>query len=215
MLSGVLVSFDALLRPGDWGALTADLVALPAMGIQGLSKHAILTILNGKNRRVFGRIQVAILECPTAVAWLGWLSKGMASGVRFAPGGTGKFRELFHEAARGLGIADLCLTPGGLRAGGATYKFANEILDIGRLKFRGRWAAMHTLEHYIQEATATLVMMHAGRTEIEFLEAFVRSGAVFLKPPDLPWACYFSRRRQANGFASNGRRHPGGRSRVV
>ena len=86
--------------------------------------------------------------------------------------------------------------------------FANEILDIGRLKFRGRWASLHTLEHYVQEATATLVMMRAGHTQIQFLREFVACGHVFLKPPLLPWPSYFSRRRQRNGFAQPQSHHP-------
>ena len=205
---GCLVSFHALLRPGEWGALAARQVAVPARGIQGLTKHALITVLNGKNRRVFGKIQIAILDNPVAIGWLGWLSNTMPDDTRFAPGGAGKFRSLFHEATRALGVGELGLSPGGLRAGGATYMFANEILDIGRLKFRGRWASLHTLEHYVQEATATLVMMRAGNTQIQFLEEFVACGHVFLKPPPLPWPSYFSRRRQRNGFAQPQSHHP-------
>ena len=36
--------------------------------------------------------------------------------------------------------------------GGAKHKFANGLLDLGRLKFRGRWASLLTLELYVQEA---------------------------------------------------------------
>ena len=54
---GCLVSFHALLRPGEWGALAARQVAVPDRGIQGLTKHALITVLNGKNRRVFGKIK--------------------------------------------------------------------------------------------------------------------------------------------------------------
>ena len=86
--------------------------------------------------------------------------------------------------------------------------FANEILDIRRLKFRGRWASLHTLEHYVQEATATLVMMRAGQTQAICLEELEASGHIFLKPPPLPWPTYFSRRRQRNGFAQPQGNHP-------
>ena len=64
---GCLVSFHALLRPGEWGALAARQVAVPDRGIQGLSKHALITVLNGKNRRMVGRIQIAILDDPVAI----------------------------------------------------------------------------------------------------------------------------------------------------
>ena len=185
--SGVSSAFMPCCATGRVGALAARQVAVPDRGIQGLSKHALITVLNGKNRRVFGRIQIAILDDPVTIGWMEWLSNTMPDDTRFAPGGVGQHRSFFHEASRALGVSELGLSPGGLRAGGATYMFANEILDIGRLKFMGRWASLHTLEHYIQEATATLVMLRAGNTQIQFLEEFVACGHIFLKPPPLPW----------------------------
>ena len=90
----LLVSFDALLRPGEWEALQD---AVPARGIQGLAKHCLLIVLNGKNRGVFGRMQIAILEDPTAIWWMDWLSNTMPDDMRFAPGRAAKFRIIFTK----------------------------------------------------------------------------------------------------------------------
>ena len=63
---GCLVCFHALLRPGEWGAFAARQVAVQDRGIRGLAKHALITVLNGQNRRVLARIQT-ILDDPTAI----------------------------------------------------------------------------------------------------------------------------------------------------
>ena len=201
MAVGCLISFDGLLRPGEWSALCPRLVAVPQHRYHGITSTALCTILNEKNRRVFGKIQIAIVECERAIAWLTWLSEGMPREALYLPGGTAKFQNLFKVAVKELGLEHLNITPGGLRAGGATFKFTNNIMDIGKLKFRGRWASLSTLEHYIQEASATLIMMQMPLSQTEFLEKLVSAGERFQLPPALPWTAFFCRARQRNGLA--------------
>ena len=117
------------------------------------------------------------------------------------PGGTAKFQNLFIVVVKGLGLEHLNITPGGLRAGGATFKFTNNIMDIGKLKFRGRWASLFALEHYIQEASGALIMMHMPLSQTQFLEQLVSAGERFWHPRALPWTAFFSRARQRNGLA--------------
>ena len=120
--------------------------------------------------------------------------------ARYSPGGTAKFRQLFKQAVTALGLEHLNLTPGGLRAGGATFKFTTNVLDLGKLKFRGRWASLTTLEHYVQEAAATLIMLRMTEKQTICLESFVAAGEKFQEPPLLPWSVFFHRSRQQNGF---------------
>ena len=98
---GRLVSFHALLRPGEWGALAARQVAVPDRGIHGLSKHALITVLNAKNHRIVCRTQIAILDDPVAIGWIGWLSDTMPDDMRFAPGGAGTFRSFLFMRPQG------------------------------------------------------------------------------------------------------------------
>ena len=189
---GILVCFEALLRPCEWTELIAQRVAVPGRRIQSLLHNGLLTIVNGKNRRVFGRVQVAILEDPRTLAWITWLVTDMNPGVKLFHGGTAKFRRLFKLALKALSIP-LKLTPAGLRAGGATAKFASGLFDIGKLKFRGRWASMHTLEHYLQEATAELIVMDLEDSLTRKLLQIQHHSAVFDQPPPQPWHAFFPR----------------------
>ena len=61
----------------------------------------------------------------------------------------------FASVISALGIPKGKYTVGGLRPGGATWEYLNH-MPIPTLKFRGRWAAEGSLEHYIQECTAYL-----------------------------------------------------------
>ena len=59
---GLLVCFNGLLRPGEWCTMCAKSVAVPAQCIHGLVSTALLSIKNAKNRRTFGRLQVAVID---------------------------------------------------------------------------------------------------------------------------------------------------------
>ena len=130
---GLITSFDGLLRPGEWCALTARKVLMPSSRLQRLVGRGLLTISNGKNRRVFGRIQIAMVDSPRVMAWLSWLTHGMEPHQRLMPGGTAAFRRMFKRCVEALGLEDMRLSPASLRAGGATARFAAG-MDLGQLK---------------------------------------------------------------------------------
>ncbi len=75
----------------------------------------------------------------------------MEGHCRLLPGGTSAFRRLFSLTIKALGLESLRLTPASLRAGGATSRFATG-MQLGQLKWWGRWAGLHALEHYVQES---------------------------------------------------------------
>ena len=120
---------------------------------------------------------------------------------------------MFHLVAGELGLSNMKLSPASLRAGGATHKFTTGQLDLGQLKFRGRWTVMSTLEHYVQECSATLVMLRLGEDCLTSLERIVQFGAKkFKHPPAFPWSEFFDRARQIRP-ASNGSLALAGRRR--
>jgi hypothetical protein len=127
------------------GLLTPRKLALPNARLHGLVSGGLATITNGKNRRVFGRIQIASIRDARCLRWLSWLLAGMDLDMRLLPGGTQKFRSIFSQIVKDLEIQDLGLTPASLRAGGATHAFSTQACDLGQLKFKGRWAALSTL----------------------------------------------------------------------
>ena len=207
------LAFDALLRPGEVAILTPQRVALPDSRLHGLVKSGLVTITNGKNRRTFGRIQIAAIHEVRVIEWLQWLTTGMEPEARLLPGGTQKFSKMFHLVAGELGLSNMKLSPASLRAGGATHKFTTGQLDLGQLKFRGIWTVMSTLEHYVQECSATLVMLRLGEDCLTSLERIVQFGAKkFKHPPAFPWSEFFDRARQIRP-ASNGSLALAGRRR--
>ena len=57
----------------------------------------MLTVLKGKTRRGFGRIQIAMLDEGRGVACLTWLKQGRDKKSRLLHGRTGGFRKLFAQ----------------------------------------------------------------------------------------------------------------------
>ncbi len=192
---GLRCCFEGLLRPGEFCALTSWCVAVPAGRLHGLVRNGMMTVVNGKNRRIFGRIQIALLDEGIGLRWLTWLTRGMNPGTRLFHGGTAKFRRLFAVATRALGVESLKLNPASLRAGGATHLFVSGAYDIGRIQYRGRWGSLSTLQHYLQEASASLVLLRLSDSVVEQLLALQENGSVFEQPPHSPWNSFFDRPR--------------------
>ena len=115
---GLLCSFDALLRPGEWCALTAGQIGLPSTRLQGFDSRGLLTIKNGKNRRLFGRVQIGIVENPVVLSWLSWLVRELPGDVLLMAGVTVQFRSLFKETLIALGLGAFNLVTSSLNAGG-------------------------------------------------------------------------------------------------
>ncbi len=194
---GVFLSFTGLLRPGEFCTLTAGKCAAPGSSLHSLRDKVMMTIVNGKNRRVFGRIQIAISEHDVVARWMTWLLAGMHPDARIFTGGAAKFRSLMKLACKALNITHLKFSPASLRAGGATFFFSDGV-EFGKIKYRGRWAALHTLEHYVQEAAAALVLVRLEPEILTIIEQLVEFGSVFDAPPQAPWSLFFSRARQLN-----------------
>ena len=79
------------------------------------------------------------------------------------------FARRFGDIMLALHIPKGTYTPASLRPGGATWDYLNG-LPIGNLKFRGRWAAESSLEHYIQECVAYLDFENLSKTTVELID---------------------------------------------
>ena len=199
---GVITCFTGLLRPGEWAKLCAKHVSLPgSLKASDATFCVVLALLSPKNSRTMGRQQVCLISNTVVVRWLVWLCSGMHPDTLLFAGGTGKFRSLFQEACDTLGIGSMGLTPASLRAGGATELFQQGV-DISRLRFLGRWRSIQTLDHYVQEAAAALVLASTPPAATQLIEALLRDARVLRRPPTQPWPSFFSRRRQQQGYGA-------------
>ncbi len=88
----------------------------------------------------------------------------------------------------------LGLSPGCLRAGGATRFFRLEV-DISRIRFLGRWRNLATLDHYIQEASACMVLLEAQLTLHAWSE-LLQSTRILRRALLLHWSQLYSRAQQ-------------------
>jgi hypothetical protein len=192
---GVLVMFFGMLRPGEFLRLDRQHVRVPADRPEAGLSHALLALVNPKNAAAMGRLQTVLIEDDLAVSWLEWLVTDLAEGARLFPSSGPKFRELLHLSLKDLGLSGLGLTPGGLRPGGATFRFRKGE-EISRLRFTGRWRSLQSLEHYIQEVAASMVLMNMPKRSLKLLQKLSRHSAIFSKPPALPWPHFFARSRQ-------------------
>ena len=67
-------------------------------------------------------------------------------------------------------------TPGVLRGGGATFMYL-ETEDINLIAWRGRWSKVRTIELYLQEVAAQLLLQQLpdwSRSRIALLRRFAR-----------------------------------------
>ena len=80
---------------------------------------------------------------------------------------------------------------GSLRSGGATARFAAS-QNVAAIKFQGRWAAVRSLESYLQEAVCSLVAAELPNPRPTL--AFAALSEDFASPPSRPWGEIFHRK---------------------
>ena len=157
------VGFLALLRPGELLALRAGLVALPQDLLED-RWEAVITIVAPKNQKFMGVRQFVLVDDGPAVRWLAWWLSGRGAAAPLFPGSRAELVKRFERALAVLKLEHLGLSLGSLRAGGATDSFKRS-QNLGALQFRGRWKSAFTLQHYLQEAVASMVWLKLGPDE--------------------------------------------------
>lgn len=150
----ILISFDGLLRPGETCNLLRSDLRLPSDFTFGNKDVVILTIRVPKTRRRAARVQHVLLRNQRSVRLLQAFAKHKPAGQALFPPYPHVQRHIYMYLQR-LGLPPGLYTLGGLRGGGATHRYINEE-DTLRIMRMGRWTAVRTLEHYLQEATCLL-----------------------------------------------------------
>ncbi len=79
-----------------------------------------MAIERPKNRKAFGRVQLAAIRDQGTSAWLVWVVAEGAAGVPLWERGYRNFRRSFADSLAVLGLSKLGLTPASLGAGGAS-----------------------------------------------------------------------------------------------
>ena len=168
----LMVGFFGMLRPGEIFNLRPGDINL-ANSLSLCSGFAVLRIARPKNAHQMGAQQCVERRHPDAMNWLAWLkNRGHSQESAGWPSNPTKFRNLFSRVCQSLNISQLRLSPGSLRAGGATW-LIDEGFEVSRVRFMGRWAHLRSLEHYIQVARAQQIALSIPASTAESLTSFL------------------------------------------
>jgi hypothetical protein len=150
------LGFFGLLRPTEIRTLRRKDLALPSDICLGTAGQLVIAITQPKTAKHFGKTQFVVVDDPVSIAWAEVAFVNMEPDAFLFSGSVGDFDAMFWDLLVYLGISGMGFTLASLRAGGATY-FYRAGFAIEWLRFRGRWKAQTTLEHYIQEGTSLLL----------------------------------------------------------
>ena len=195
----LILGFHALLRPGELCQLRRKHFTLPNQWLHAGVQRIVVTLENPKNSSTMGCRQVAVVDNVVVIRWLTWILQGLPGEALVFTGGTSAFARRFRSMLSGLGLAHLPLTPGSLRAGGATALFVSGV-EIYKIRILGRWRAIATLDRYLQEATAVQLLADLTEEQSRRVAGLLRAGRVLRSPPPRPWWCLGSRSSQLRGL---------------
>lgn len=169
----VLIGFSALLHPAEMMVLTRRELLFPS----DLCHDApcIFVKLNNPKTARFARRQHGRIDDPWAIQILWTLFGDLSLDDKLYPYSIATFRKQWNSVMAHLGIpfsqANQGATPGVLRGSGATYMYT-QVEDVSWIAWRGRWSRLRTLEYYLQEVAASVLLhqLHPwARSKIEEL----------------------------------------------
>ena len=189
----IRLGFHGLMRPNELFSMTRRYLKLPMGTLLGGAHVAVATIREPKNRAFMGRLQVRMVRDNAAIAWLTWLCAGMIPDAFLWPLSDYCFRTCLKTCLLDLGLGHLDITPGSLRAGGATWLLENGV-SLSAIRFAGSWASDKSMCCYLQEAESASVLLSISPTEQSRLETLLQDLGTFERPPRTPFLefCYGS-----------------------
>lgn len=141
-----------------------------------------------------GPRQFSAIDDEVTLKCLGWLLGQLPPGLGIFSGSDQRFRNMLQQVLEDLGLGDVGFTVGSLRGEVATHRY---ILtwNVPALRLLGWWSNERSLEIYLQEATAALIVSQLDESETAVEAA--RSVLPHLsEAPQAPWAHCFLRRAQ-------------------
>ena len=169
----VLLAFSAMLHPSEMIALVRKDLVFPR-DLDYEMSCLFLHIQNPKTSR-FARRQHGRIDDPVVISCAEKLFFNLGLDDKLFPGTISQFRRQWNAVMQRLGIpfrqSSKGATPGVLRGSGATYLYAmNE--NVSWIAWRGRWARTRTLEFYLQEVAAQLMLHQLDPVSREKIRSF-------------------------------------------
>ena len=174
-----MIGFLGMLHPAEFLNLCRQDLVLPKDALVD-QQIAYVHLRNPKTSR-FARRQHAKIEDPFAVKYLEALYGSRPLSFKLFPGTVTVYRRQWDAIMDRLEVPHSRqtrgATPATLRGSGATHLYlATE--DIQLIAWRGRWTKVKTIEFYLQEVAAQLILHHlsaSAKTRIQLLASWVTS----------------------------------------
>eukprot|EP00438_Fugacium_kawagutii_P017073 Skav213868 [mRNA] locus=scaffold2374:24688:27090:+ [translate_table: standard] len=158
-LGVVLIGFSAMLHPSEMVALCRRDLVFPS-DLGNTCPSLFIHVRDPKTAR-FARRQHGRVDDPEVIWIFARIFGKLDLSQRLYPASITTFRKQWDAIMKRLGIphrqAERGATPGVLRGSGATHLYTHSE-DVAWVAWRGRWARIRTLEFYLQEVGAQLLM---------------------------------------------------------
>ena len=172
----VLLGFAAMLHPSEIMALHRGDLIFPS-DISFDTGSLYVRVRDPKTAR-FARRQHGRIDDPEIIFFAESMFGKLLPGSKLYTGSMTLFRKQWNSVMQRLGVphtqAENGATPGVLRGSGATF-FYQQTEDLAWVAWRGRWSRTRTLEYYLQEVGA-FVLIHnldsVSKTRISILSQF-------------------------------------------
>lgn len=154
-----MLGFGAMLHPSEMLALRRRDRVLPSD--MGYTCSSLFIHVRDPKTARFARRQHGRIDDPDVINLIQRLYGHLDLDARLYPASLSTFRKQWDSIMSRLGIphrqSDRGATPGVLRGSGATFLYTHSE-DIAWVAWRGRWARVRTLEFYLQEVGAQMLL---------------------------------------------------------
>ena len=159
----LLIGFYTMLRSGELlGLLSSHILCAPS------DRQVLISLGLTKSGKRQGAAESVILGIEAGVRLTQHWKKLARSSSPMASSPL-KWRSLFSESLKSLGLTQYNFRPYSLRRGGATFWFQKH-QNLDRILVQGRWLAHRTSRVYINEGLALM-----AKTQIDFKHPRIRS----------------------------------------
>lgn len=164
----VALGFGGMLHPSEFLALSRRDLIFPEDAL--LQRQSLYVFIRNPKTARFARRQHARIDDASLIFLIRCVFGHLPLECRLFPASMAVFRRQWNALFDHLGIprrqSDRGATPGVLRGSGATHEYL-ETSNIAQIQWRGRWSRLRTLEYYIQEVAAQLLLFNLT-TETRF-----------------------------------------------
>ena len=176
-----LLGFAAMLHPAEMIALVRRDLILPSDVFYD-SASLFIKVRDPKTAR-FARRQHGRVDDDSIITFVEAVFGGLPLNDPLYPASMTTFRKQWNAVMSCLEVphSQRCngATPGVLRGSGATYLYSNSE-DINWVAWRGRWSRVRTLEYYLQEVGAQMLIHSLPASAKAKIEVFSKASSAVI-----------------------------------